>query len=333
MNSGGQFIARVCPATGCTTGGGSGLITLEDFSQTIGSAAAGGSMALGSATIAFNGAHSRPLASRVEPGKNAFWASGDWGVDKHDSRDGKIGLAEMGLGRNFGPVQVNVSLGHTWASQKFDFNGKASSKGFYVMAEGLVPLSSNGLWGVLSLYTQRTDSTLRRGYLNAGNPDMSEGRPDVNAWGIRGRLQFDGLWQVASTRISPYLDLSHTSAKIDAYTETGGGFPARFDSRRDKATEMRLGLDGETALNDNVRLITVVEGVHRFERKGDTIKGEVVGLFPFELDGQKYKRTWLRGAVGLEGEVLTGTGSLMLNATTSGSAASAWVAASWKKAF
>lgn len=47
-------------------------------------------------------------------GKNAFWLAGDWGRDDHGARDGDLGLAEVGLGRNFGPVQVNVSLGQTW---------------------------------------------------------------------------------------------------------------------------------------------------------------------------------------------------------------------------
>lgn len=337
MNSGGQYIARVCPATGCVTssggaGGGSGLITVDDFQQTIGAAAAGGSMALGASTTAFNGAHSRPLASRVEPGQNTFWASGDWGVDKHGSRDGDVGLAEIGLGRNFGPAQLNVSLGYVRAKQDFDYDGRTKTKGMYAMAEGLVPISGT-LWGVLSLYHQRGDSTINRGYLNAGNPDMSSGSPDVRSWGVRGRLQWDKLWHVSRSHISPYLDVSYTQAKLDAYTETGGGFPARFDSRTDDATELRLGFDMETPLSDRARLITILEGAHRFERRGDTIRGEVVGLFPFALDGQEYDRSWLRGAVGLEGSVLTGTGSLMVNATTKGSAPSAWVAVNWRKSF
>lgn len=82
----------------------------------------------------------------------------------------------------------------------------------------------------------------------------------------------------AGADFSPDLDLTYSEARLDGYTETGGGFPARFDRRKDKATELRAG-------------------------------------------------------VGVEGKLAGGGASLMLNATTRGSAPSHWLAANWQRAF
>lgn len=107
LSSGHAFIAR----------GGSGLVTLADVQQSLGAAATGGSMALSAVGTALNGAHSRPLARRVATGKKAFWVAGDWGRDDHGSRSGDLGLAEVGLGQNFGPLQLSLSLGQTGQSR------------------------------------------------------------------------------------------------------------------------------------------------------------------------------------------------------------------------
>lgn len=360
LKDGNKFIARVCNTDGCTgsihgggnasgggssgggssTGGssgsprpGTGAITLNGLQQSVGAAVAGGTMAMTTTTTTFNGAHSRPLANRVAIGKSTFWASGDLGADKHDSRDGTFGLAEIGYGHNFGPVQLNVSVGRFWGQQDFDYGGYAKNKGSYLMLEGLTPITDNGLVGVLSLYGQYGENSIKRAYRNAGNSDSSSGDPGVSAWGIRGRLQWDALWQVSRLGLSPYLDLSYSESSLDGYTESGGGFPVRFDSRRDTATELRIGLEAKAPLTHNLRLIAILEGAHRFESKGGDVTGEVIGLFPFAIEGPQNKKSWLRGVAGVEGDILTGTGSLLLNTTTSGSAPSAWVAVNWRKTF
>lgn len=53
--------------------GGSGLVTVESMQQSLSATASGGAMALASASTVLNGAHSRPLARRVEAGRSTFW--------------------------------------------------------------------------------------------------------------------------------------------------------------------------------------------------------------------------------------------------------------------
>ncbi len=224
--------------------GSSGLITLADIQDSLGAAATGSNMALTTMGTVLQGAHSRPLAHRVEAGRDAFWLAGDWGRDDHGSRNGDIGLAEVGLGRNFGAVQVNVSLGQTWARQNLALNGRVNADGTYVVAEALVPLSQDqgdaGLYATLSAYGHWGDADIRRGYQNAGVQDSSNGDPNMQTWGVRARLDWENLIHVADIGLSPYVDLDYAEARLDAYTETDGGFPARFDARKDKATELRL---------------------------------------------------------------------------------------------
>jgi probable HAF family extracellular repeat protein len=325
LANGHPFVARV-------VGVGSGLVTLADVQTSLGAASTGGNMTLSAAGTVLNGAHSRPLSRRVEPGRNAFWLAGDLGRDDHGARSGDMGLAEVGLGQNLGPAQLNVSLGQTWAKQSLLLNGRAKSVGSYLLAEALLPVAGR-LWATVGGYRHWGKADLRRGYLNAGLQDASTGKPGVDTWGLRARLDWDAAYRIASADFSPYVDLSYSEAKLDAYAETGGGFPARFDARRDKATELRAGVNALRPLDNGLRLVGTLEAVHRMERSGARTVGEVIGLFGFDLAGAANQRDWLRVGAGVEGKLAEGTASLSLNLTSKGEAPSAWLAANWQKSF
>lgn len=319
------FIARLASA-------GSGLVTLADVQDSLSGTARGGGMALSVAGTLVNGAHGRPLARRVAAGQQTFWLAGDWGRDDHGSRDGDLGLAEVGLGRNFGPAQINVALGRTWANQNQVLGGHTQVDGTYLLAEALAPLAGN-LWGTLGGYVHQGNTDLKRGYMNAGVQDRSTGKPDVDTWSLRARLDLDNAYRLASADFAPYVDLTYSETKLAAYTETGGAFPARFDARKDKATELRLGVNATKPLGDGMTLLGTLEAAHRFEKSGARTSGAVVGLFGFDLAGANNKQDWLRAGIGVEGKVAEGTASLSLNLTTKGEAPSYWLAANWQKAF
>lgn len=216
-------------------------------------------------------------------------------------------------------------------------NGRAKSDGTYVMAEALVPLrmdtGDSGLTATVGAYVHRGDADLRRGYLNAGLQDFSSGKPGVDTWGLRARLDWEDAATLAGVGLTPYVDLGYSEAKIAAYTETGGGFPAQFNARKETATELRLGLNASKPILNNARLVGTLEAAHRFEDSGARTVGQVVGLFGFDLAGPALRQDWLRAGVGIEGKLGDGTGALMLNLTTQGEAPNAWLAASWQTAF
>ena len=319
------FIARLGLA-------GSGLVTLADVQESLAGTSRGGSTALTAAGLVLNGAHSRPLSRRVAMGQKIFWLAGDWSADDHGDRSGDLGVTELGLGRNFGMLQINVSLGQTWAKQSQTLNGQTKADGTYLLAEVLTPVQDN-LWAIFDILSHKGEADLKRGYLNAGAQDYSIATPATDAWSLRARLEWESAWRSAVADFTPYADLAWATTRLDAYTETGGGFPARFDARKEKATELRLGVHVQKPLVGGLNLVSTLEAAHRFERSGSRTSGEVIGLFGFDLAGQPIKRNWLRVGIGAEGKLAEGITSLMLNATTQAEVPSAWLAANWQRAF
>ncbi|MDP1658234.1 MAG: autotransporter domain-containing protein [Methylotenera sp.] len=321
------YIARVSGS-----GGGSGSISLAGLQQSLVETTRAGNMALTSSNLVLHGAHSRPLARRVDAGQKAFWAAGDLGADNHGERDGNLGVAEIGAGYNLGGAQMNLSLGQTWANQELSHSGKARADGTYLMAETFVPLG-NALWATLGGYYQWGEADIRRGYLNAGLPTTSNGETDSRTWALRARLDWENSLALGNTQLTPYADLSHIEARTDAYTETGGGFPVQFNARTDRATDLRLGMNSVLPVAEQVRVVGTLELAHRFQDTQASTSGQVIGLFGFNLTGADNKQTWLRAGVGVEGKLGKGTGSLMLNATTEGAAPTAWLATSYQMEF
>ena len=319
------FIARVSAV-------GSGVLMQSTVGKTLAVAQMAGQDALRSGATMVHGAHSRPLARRVAPTEKAFWLAGDWGRDDHGNRHGQAGLAEVGGGVHLGPTQLNLALGQAWSRQEQSMDSRTAHDGTYLQGDWLLPIGGNW-WGVLGAYGMWGDADMTRGYSNAGIIDHSKGKTDVNSWGVRARLEWDRGVSFANTFVSPYVDASYGRARMDGYTETGGGFPVRFDARTDKSTELRLGFNAEHPFGNGVSLVGLLEAAHRFEKRSADMKGEFIGLFRFDQTGVELDRNWLRAGLGLEGKLWGGKGALMLNATSKGEVQNAWLAASWQKAF
>jgi uncharacterized membrane protein len=322
------YIARVSPL-------GSGLFKLNDLHESIGALAVNVSGSLRTSGLTINGAHSRPMSRRVDTGKQTMWLAGDWGRDRHNGRDGDNGLAEIGGGYNFGSIQLNVSLGKTWANQNTELDGHVDIDGHYLMVEGIFPMPKiEGLYATVGAYGHWGDADIRRGYLNAGLPDSSSADADTDTWGLRLRLDWENAYAISQVQFTPYADLSYSDTHMDSYTETGGGVPAVFNSRDDSVTELRLGLNGAMPLaNTSLQLVANIEAAHRFDNQGAGTSGQLLGLFEFDLEGQDFDSTWLKGGVGVEGQLGDGKAFLMLNGTTEGEMLSSWVAASYQIAF
>ncbi|MFL0692698.1 MAG: autotransporter domain-containing protein [Agrobacterium tumefaciens] len=97
--------------------------------------------------------------------------------------------------------------------------------------------------------------------------------------------------------------------------------------------QFRYGVDARLPINDQLRLVGTVEGVHRFENRGSNVTGQVIGLGGFSLQGSAYQKDWLRAGAGIELDIAGSTLSVMGNATTKGESSSAWLAANWRVTF
>jgi uncharacterized protein with beta-barrel porin domain len=96
------------------------------------------------------------------------------------------------------------------------------------------------LWTTLSGFYHWGNADVRRGYINAGVPDISLGQTDTRTRGVSMRLDWENAAKIGSIALTPYAKLTRLRTDLGAYTERGGGFPAAFDARRENATEGRV---------------------------------------------------------------------------------------------
>lgn len=161
----------------------------------------------------------------------------------------------------------------------------------------------------------------------------SLGTSDSRTLGWRGHLDFENLVSINKIYFSPYIDLTKIISKLDAYAEVGGDYPAIFDERKDEALELRLGVNVKFLVSENLRLLSVLEGVRRVSENRANVSGQFTDVGSFDYSSNSLRREWLRLGVGLESKVADGTGSINLNFTTKGEALNSWIAAQWVKAF
>ncbi|MFZ2974677.1 MAG: autotransporter outer membrane beta-barrel domain-containing protein [Ferribacterium limneticum] len=311
------------------------LVNLADLLPSLASAATGFDSSTSIIRTMVNGAHSSPLSHRVAAGQKTFWVAGDWGRDDHGNRSGSVGLAEINGGYNFGPVQVNVSYGKTWSNQNLILDGKVDASGDYVMTEAIIPISEErGVFATVGAFGHWGNIDTKRSYVSTGVIDTSSGDSKSNSWGVRARVDWEKAFTVKPISFSPYIDLSYLDYRMKTYTETGGGLPARFNGRTEESVEMRVGLNALTPIAGTpFNLVTNLEAAQRFGDNGVSTTGEIIGLASFNVSGQSMDRSWLKAGLGVEGKVLQGKASIMLNGTTQSQMPNFWMSATYQVAF
>lgn len=127
---------------------------------------------------------------------------------------------------------------------------------------------------------------------------------------------------------------STTYTRVDPYTETGGGFPTRFDKQSLSTRELRTGLDAETTLNQKVKLRPSVELVHSFKPSTSEVSGTVIGVTNFSLPATGDSQTWIRSRIDAEYKINESSNvDASLFASTDGNDPSLSAAVSFKLAF
>lgn len=285
------------------------------------------------------GAHSRPLSHLVGENEKTVWVSGDWGRDDHGARSGSIGLAEINYGYNFGSFQLNGTLGQTWANQSGANNSDLDADGQYVMLEGIFPVSKeHKLFAVVSVLGHQGEADIRRGYVRPFfGSSASYASPDTDTYALRARLEWQNASELLGTQISPYGDLSYTKSHTEAYRETGGTAPLKFDALSDDNTTLRLGFNAERPIaGSQLNWVGNLEVAHSFDSSFTNLSGQnLLGgpVTSFNFSGGKIHNNWVKAGVGVEGLVGQGKATLMLNGTSNGAMPNMWVAASYQLIF
>jgi len=326
-----SFLARVGPA-----GTGTGLITdLNAFNATL--IEAGGRAAQAGVdlpNLALFGVHHRSLLDSglaVKAGESCTWVAADGA--RYNASDNEMELAEVGVCKDLASTRFGVGLGNAWSRQGWNLGGGAKFDGQYLIAEADHAFG-RGLEASLTAYYGRFHAELHRNYLNGAATNASTGKPDATATAARARLDWKDVAQAGRFGLSPYAAYTWTQSKLDAYTETGGGFPATFGAAKWTSDDLRAGLAAMTELSAATHLRLAGELVHRFTGSTRSVGGQVVGLFDFSVPGQELKQDWVRATLDVDHRL--SDRSLLTfsaNAATSGNDPSYGVSVSYKAAF
>jgi uncharacterized protein with beta-barrel porin domain len=274
---------------------GSGIINPAVFNQSVmetGSRAV--QAGVGIPALALFGAHHRSILdsglARSANGACA-WATGD--IARQNDSDTRMGLAEIGACKDMDTARFGLGIGHAYAKQDWSFGGEAKYNGEYLIAEAANAFA-NGIQPSLTAYYGRFDTTMNRNYQNGANIDTSRGTPDATSKALRVRVDWKDAAQLGNVSVSPYAAYTWMRTSVDGYTETGGGFPVRFDSNSWDTNDIRVGAAGLLALNTNTDLRAGAEAVHRFEGNNAGSSGQILGLSSFAVSGQSIKQNWVR---------------------------------------
>ena len=325
LANGHVYLARVGPSAG--------MIDVAAFSEGLGRVANSGLLAINDANLVMNGLHSQPMRTLLAEGRTSAWLGGD--IGRHDSRayDTDQGMAEIGFGHRFNStLQLNLSAGRTYSKASTGLGGRTRTQSSYVMPELIVSLPAS-VHATFSAYYGEGRSHIDRVYDNAGTLERSSAEPGLTSIGAKLRVDWLDAFKLGTTSVTPYASLSYMETRMDGYEERGVAFPVVWDKRTDKATTAHIGLDAVRSLTAATTLLGRVEVGHRFEDKGASTSGQIVGVSGFNFAGQDIKQNWLRLGAGVQTKLAAGILGAMLNVTTQGEAPSYWLSASYRWVF
>lgn len=328
-----SWLARVGPA-------GAGLIAdVAAFNASLLQSARRAARAgMDLANLPLFGAHHRTLLdnglARTAGGACA-WATAD--AADYRASDTRMELAEVGACKDIGAWRLGAGLGVQTARQDWQLGGGARIDGQYLVLEAT--RAFDGGWeGSALVWHGRFDARLDRRYMNGASLDASRGTPDLRGTALRLRADWKEAARLGAFALGPYASYTHAESRLDAYTETGGGFPAAYGAVRSRSDDLRLGLAAHGALSGATALRLALEANHRIDDSAGDGRAQAVdllGLWRFELPGEKTKRDWLRATADIDHRLSGGSVlSFGAGAATTGGGDPDWnLTVGWRIAF
>jgi len=288
------------------------------------------------ASLPLEGAHHRPMMSFDRMGKDTqYWATGDFGSSSR-IRDVQVTSGEVGVNKDIGPnTLAGFAVGRGQQNQDLALDGSNNVIGNYFLGEiDYRPFGSQWIVSLLGMVGS-WDAKINRGYDNGGSTDYSLGQTDIATRSARLRVDAPVLFSVAGFGFSPYASYAVTQTTVEAYTENGGGLPASYDEQQHNATEARLGMMATNVINEKLKLIVSLEGIHRFDGAGPALTGQdITGSVGFSLPGQAPRPDCVRLGVDVDYKLAADTLlNVSAHASTVGEVADVSGAISIRRAF
>jgi uncharacterized protein with beta-barrel porin domain len=156
-----------------------------------------------------------------------------------------------------------------------------------------------------SMY-QTFDLKTTRNYPNGVGMASSKGEGQGWGFGLTGHAG----WVFGLTEgltIQPFAEYTRQWSWMPGYRESGGPFPAMYDSRLYTQNTTRVGADMQWDVLPKLSIQGWAAWNHRFEKKGPASSGSIIGWQPFHMTGSKLKQDWGDVGVGLRWRVLDNT--------------------------
>lgn len=156
---------------------------------------------------------------------------------------------------------------------------------------------NTGLGFEVGAHWDHLDLNQVRGYENGAGSASSHGETHGQVFNLSSRIGWT-FPIVKSFNLQPFARYDWQRTHIQGYTESGGTFPAEFDSRTEYLNQVRIGLEAQYAFSPVLDFTTWASVFHRFEDQGSSMGGNVSGFGEFNYSGTIIDKNW--GDVGLK---------------------------------
>ena len=238
------------------------------------------------------GAHHRILTDYETKGARCAWVTGDYATKNAVGRD--QGLGEAGVCTDAGPFRLGIGVGADAISEDMAFGGNSRYTGQHFVGEVDFKVPDSKFVASVTGYYGSWNADIKRNYLNGVAIDTSRGETDARSWAVRSRVDWVEGFKLAGLSFSPYAAYTYGGSTVDAYTETGGGFPAAIDKYSDTSSEVRIGTTAAKAITTSTTVRVGGEWVHRFDSRRSAVTGQIIGVGALNVAGHEVAQDWGR---------------------------------------
>lgn len=264
----------------------------EEFVPTLEAGSLPSALGANLLNMTLHGAHHVPL--QMQQINRYAWITGDYALN--DRYDSESSLLEAGAAMDLFDKQLVAGLGfgQSWVDQDLLYGGDIDLDGQYLLGE--LSYRSTGCPMVFTLTGTYGDwdADVTRNYINGPFIDSSSGSTGITSGALRLRADWLDVATVWGFSITPKVEYTVMRTKSDAYTETGGGFPAAYNDQSETSHQVRYGLSAVREVLESKGLLRIrAEGVHRFDDSDAGSYGTASGFGTFSTDGTSVRQDWL----------------------------------------
>jgi uncharacterized membrane protein/uncharacterized protein YhjY with autotransporter beta-barrel domain len=186
-------------------------------------------------------------------------------------------VGDVGIARRLGPNDsLGLSVGANQLSVRLDDRSSAFDGNSVHLGSFLAHTPESGFQSVAAASVSFwNDLDITRAYQNGAGMASSSGSTDGFGYGL-------SLWSgyampvTPAVMVTPFAQITYQHDRFDAWTETGGPFPASFAETEGSSTDVRLGVEDKARLSAVVSLFGSAAWVHRLAGEGPAINGSLL---------------------------------------------------------